>query len=242
MGGSDTVLVVDDEEEILELVADYLGEEDFRVLTAPDGASMLRILSETDVDLIVLDVKLPDQDGFSLVRELRRTHDTPIILLTGKSDAIDRIIGLEIGADDYLGKPFELRELLARIRSVLRRTRVREIPRPERASQEVKVFAGWALDEVHRQLFSPTGQEVELTAAEFELLRELVNNPQRPVGRSQLLQKVQSREWSPEDRSIDVSISRLRRKLEEDPNRPALIKTIRNMGYVLASTVSAKAR
>ena len=241
MSSSAKVLVVDDEEEVLDLVADYLGEEDFEVLTAPNGAVMRQVLAKAEIDLIVLDVKLPDQDGFSLVRELRKSSDTPVILLTGKADTIDRIVGLEIGADDYVAKPFELRELLARIRSVLRRTQTRAtlLPKDDRVP-EVKVFAGWLLDEVHRQLFSPAGLEVELTAAEFALLRELVNNPQRPVGRNQLLLKVQSREWSPEDRSIDVSISRLRRKMEADPNRPMLIKTIRNSGYVLASKVSAK--
>ncbi len=235
------VLVVEDEEAIRELVATYLEQEGFSVLAAPDGISMRRTLAERSVDLIVLDVRLPDEDGFDLVRELRRTRDTPVILLTGKASPVDRIVGLELGADDYLAKPFELRELLARIRSVLRRTigsASQPAPTPGPGGIKVRVFSGWALDPVRRRLFSPNGAEVELTGAEFELLRELVDNAQQPISRNQLLNAAQSRDWEPHDRSIDVSISRLRKKLEIDPGNPTLIKTIRNVGYILASEVT----
>ncbi len=237
------VLVVEDEEAIRELVATYLEQEGFAVLAAPDGTSMRSTLAENSVDLIVLDVRLPDEDGFDLVRELRRTRDTPVILLTGKAAPVDRIVGLELGADDYLAKPFELRELLARIRSVLRRTLgsvAQAAPGSGHGHEEirVRVFSGWALDPVRRRLFSPEGAEVELTGAEFELLRELVENAQQPISRNQLLNAAQSRDWEPHDRSIDVSISRLRKKLESDPGNPTLIKTIRNVGYILASEVT----
>ena len=242
MSATERILVVDDEEEVRDLVAAYLTKEGFRVATAPDGTSMRRVLAEDSVDLIVLDVRLPDESGFNLVRDLRRTHDTPVILLTGKSEPVDRIVGLELGADDYLSKPFELRELLARIRSVLRRSQSKPRPSPDAPADQVKVFAGWALDQVHRQLYSPAGVEVELTGAEFELLRELVNNAQRPISRNQLLNAAQSRDGAPYDRSIDVSISRLRKKLEKDPHHPTLIKTIRNVGYVLTSVVTSKPR
>lgn len=242
MAGGEHVLVVDDEEEIRAMVATYLEGEGIKVRTAADGASMGHALAESDFDLIVLDVRLPDESGFNLVQELRRTRDTPVILLTGKSEPIDRIVGLELGADDYLGKPFELRELLARIRSVLRRSRGTASASPGAPTDQVKVFAGWALDQVHRQLHSPSGEEVKLTGAEFELLRELVNNPQQPISRNQLLHATQSRDWAPYDRSIDVSISRLRKKLEQDPNQPALIKTIRNVGYILATAVTEEPR
>jgi DNA-binding response OmpR family regulator len=233
-----TILVVDDEEEIRDLVASYLEREGYRILTAPDGASMWQDLEAHQVDLIVLDVLLPDADGFGLIRDLRRRRDIPIILLTGKSEAVDRVVGLEIGADDYLCKPFELRELLARVRSVWRRYRSNPPAPVDDRSPEVKVFAGWALDPIQRQLYSPAGVEVELTSGEFDLLRELVNNPKRPMTRDHLLDATQSRDWTPFDRSIDVSIGRLRKKLEIDPAHPTLIKTVRNVGYVLAANVT----
>ncbi len=242
MAGGTTVLVVDDEQEIRDIVTEYLEKEGVRVLGAADGASMWRRLEEHDIDLIVLDVLLPDANGFTLMRDLRRSYDTPVILLTGKSDSIDKIVGLELGADDYLPKPFELRELLARMRSVWRRYQARPHPPADDPPAEVKVFAGWALDQTHRRLYSPKGVEVELTTGEFDLLRELVNHPNRPLSRDQLLDATRSRQWMSYDRSIDVSIGRLRKKLETDPNRPKLIKTIRNVGYVLATNVTDQLR
>ena len=162
--------------------------------------------------------------------------------MTGKSDAVDKVVGLELGADDCLSKPFELRELLARIRSVLRRYRAEGSARAARQEHAVRIFAGWSLDLQFHQLRSPKGIEVELTSTEFNLLRELVRNPHRPLTRDQLLEATQARSWQPYDRSIDVSIGRLRKKIEEDPRHPNLIETVRNAGYVLASGVESKAR
>ena len=242
MSLEESVLVVEDDEDLRNMLATYLGIEGFRVFTAPDGASMRRVLADHGVDLIVLDVLLPDGNGFNLVRELRRTSDTPIILLTGKSEPVDRIVGLELGADDYVCKPFETRELLARIRSVLRRNASRPQAAAAGPADDIAVFAGWAFDPACRQLHAPSGTEVRLTSAEFDLLRALVDNAQRPVSRDHLLKVTQARDWGPNDRSIDISISRLRHKLESDPKRPTLIKTVRNVGYVLTAVVSRESR
>lgn len=238
----ESVLVVEDNDELRTMLASYLTSEGFRVQTAPDGASMKMFLADNAVDLIVLDVLLPDGNGFNLVRDLRRTDNTPIILLTGKSEPVDRIVGLELGADDYVCKPFELRELLARIRSVLRRHASQPAGTSKAMTNDVAVFAGWAFDSARRQLLGPSGDEVPLTSAEFDLLRTLVDNALQPVSRDQLLKVTQSRSWGPNDRSIDISISRLRQKLEADPRHPNLIKTVRNVGYVLTAEVKRAPR
>lgn len=242
MPGGNTILIVDDENEIRKVLSSYLEKEGFRVLTAPDGAAMSRQLEAQQVDLILLDILLPDANGFELVRDLRRSSDIPVILLTGKSESVDKVVGLELGADDYLSKPFELRELLARIRSVWRRYQAAQRSTADHPTAEVKVFAGWALDQPYRRLYSPKGVEVELTSREFELLRELVNHPNQPVSRDHLLGATRSRHWVTYDRSIDMSITRLRKKIEKDPKRPKLIRTIRNVGYVLAADVTNKPR
>ncbi len=220
------------------MLASYLGNEGFEVLAVHDGASMGQALAETEFDLIVLDVLLPDENGFNIVRELRRSRNTPVILLTGKTEPVDRIVGLELGADDYVCKPFELRELLARIRGLLRRQALAGDAKPNGSAGQVANFAGWTFDPGTRALVSPAGAEVHLTSAEFDLLKILVDNAQRPVSRDQLLNATRSRNWSPTDRSIDISISRLRQKMEKDPKRPSLIKTVRNIGYVLTGAVT----
>lgn len=242
MPGGNTILIVDDEKEIRKVVSSYLEEEGFRVLTAPNGAAMWQQLDAQPIDLILLDILLPDANGFALVRDLRRSNDIPVILLTGKSESVDKVVGLELGADDYLSKPFELRELLARIRSVWRRYQAAPSSTANHQAAEMKVFAGWALDQPHRRLYSPKGVEVELTSSEFELLRVLVNHPNEPVSRDHLLDATMSRHWTPYDRSIDMSITRLRKKIEKDPQRPMLIRTVRNIGYVLAASVTDKPR
>ena len=232
---NERILVVDDDQDLLDLICPYLEKAGFQTLSALDASAMRKVLAEEQVDLVVLDLGLPDAEGFALLREFRRSYDLPVVLLTGKSHPVDRVVGLELGADDYIGKPFELRELVARIRSVLRRSKG---PAASKPGPKIKVFDGWRFDEVHRELRSPSRELVELTGAEFELLRELINSAQEPVSRNQLLNAVRARDWMPHDRSIDVSISRLRKKLEQDPAQPALIKTVRNVGYILASTVS----
>lgn len=219
------------------MLSTYLGKEGFDVLSVPDGNRMNEALQTNSIDLIVLDVVLPDDSGFNLVRDLRRRSSVPVILLTGKSDSIDRIVGLELGADDYVCKPFELRELLARIRSVLRRQGTGVSPSGDAVADFVATFDGWTFDEARRQLLAPTGEEVRLTSAEFELLRLLIESAPNPVSRDQLLKATQARNWGPNDRSVDISVSRLRKKLEKNPKNPTLIKSVRNVGYVLTDTV-----
>ena len=231
------ILIVDDDEALRTMLETYLSKEGFEVVAVPDGHAMNEALKANDIDLIVLDVVLPDGSGFNLVRNLRRSSSTPVILLTGKSDSIDRIVGLELGADDYVCKPFELRELLARIRSVLRRHDSATKEPADPITDQVATFDGWTFDEARRQLLSPTGEEVRLTSAEFELLRLLVEAAPNPVSREELLKATQSRNWDPNDRSVDISVSRLRKKLEKNPKHPTLIKSVRNVGYVLTDTV-----
>jgi two-component system OmpR family response regulator len=228
------ILVVDDEPAIGDLIETYLSQEGYRVSTAEGGEAMRRILGAEVVDLVILDLVLPGEDGLSLTRYLREHSDVTIIILTGKGETVDRIIGLEIGADDYLAKPFELRELLARVRSVLRRA----TPKPRRGSVGDRVrFAGWRLDLARRQLFSPEGQEVPLTTGEFELLAVFVNHPNRVLSRDQLLELTRHRKAALFDRSIDVQVGRLRHKIEADPQRPVLIKAVRAIGYIFVPFV-----
>lgn len=233
------ILVVDDDHDIRNLLAEYLQDNGIRASTAANGKEMWRVLDETPVDLIVLDLNLPGEDGLSLCRTLQRMETTPpVIMLTARSEAVDRIVGLEVGADDYLGKPFEPRELLARIRSVLRRS----TSSPSRHSGNDQLqrlyFAGWALDLAAQHLISPQGKVVMLSRGEFRLLKVLTEHPQRVLSRDQLLSITQGREAEPFDRSIDLQISRLRSKLGDDARSPALLKTIRSGGYMLAANVS----
>ncbi|HEV2334423.1 MAG TPA: response regulator [Stellaceae bacterium] len=230
------IVVVDDQQEIRDLVQDYLTGEGFRVSTAHDGAGMRRVLSQSPADLVILDLMLPGEDGLTLARGLRGQSGIGIIILTGRGETVDRIIGLEMGADDYLPKPFHLRELLARVKSVLRRVQSRtgDGAQPTRLHAR---FAGWNLDLSTRELLSPTGQGVRLTTGEYDLLAAFVNHANQVLSRDRLLDLARSREAGPFDRTIDVQVGRLRRKLEEDPQNPSLIKTVRGSGYIFTPVV-----
>ncbi len=230
------LLVVDDDREIRTLVGDYLKKNGYRVSLAGDGREMRAALAKNSVDLIVLDLMLPGEDGLSLCRDLRARSNLPVLMLTAKSDPFDRVLGLEMGADDYLVKPFEPRELLARIRSILRRTQALPAILPSPAIRLYR-FAGWKLDATTHQLTSPQGVVVTLSVAEYRLLLVFLTHPNRVLNRDQLMDMIKGREAEPFDRSIDLRVSRLRQKLQDDARAPQLIKTLRNEGYILAASV-----
>jgi two-component system OmpR family response regulator len=232
------LLVVDDDREIRRLVEQYLGQAGYRVTAVGDGKAMWRALDAHRVDLVVLDLMLPGDDGLTLCRDLRTRSNLPVLMLTARGEDVDRIVGLEMGADDYLAKPFNPRELLARIRSILRRARA--LP-PNLVPEEVGSFgfAGWTLDVATRNATAPDGLVVPLSGAEFRLLRVLLEHPQRVLSRDQLLELASGRETVLFDRSIDVLIGRLRKRLRDDGKEPSLIKTVRGEGYVLAAPVSS---
>ncbi len=229
------ILVVDDQRDICELVQQYLTNEGYRVSIATDGESMRKVMAQDPVDLVILDLMLPGEDGLTLARQLRQQSTVGIVILTGRGETVDRIIGLEMGADDYLAKPFHPRELLARVKSVLRRASIRARAEPGPGGR-VR-FAGWHLDLVSRELMSPDGAEVRLTTGEFDLLAAFVNNPNQVLSRDRLLDLARNREAGPFDRTIDVQVGRLRRKLEPDPARPTLIKTVRGAGYIFTPAI-----
>jgi len=239
MSESEHILVVDDQQEICDLVREYLSDEGFRVSTANDGAGLRDAMARETVDLVILDLVLRGEDGLQLARELRSQSDIGIIMLTGRGETVDRIIGLEMGADDYLSKPFHLRELLARVRSVLRRGATRGGERGPPGRNRIK-FIGWTLDLASRVLSSPAGEEVRLTTGEFELLAAFVNHPNQVLSRDRLLDLSRHREAGPFDRTIDVQVGRLRRKLEDDPKNPGLIKTVRGGGYIFTPSVETE--
>jgi two-component system, OmpR family, response regulator len=232
------VLVVDDDTTTLGLISEYLTGQDIRVSTVTASREMARVIAETIVDLIILDLKLADEDGLKLLRELRATNDVPIIVLTGqRRDEVDRIVGLELGADDYMTKPFSLRELLARIRAVLRRTEM-SWAAPEQDGKGTKYrFSGWELNLRTRRLTSSAGDNVLLTKGEFSLLSAFLRSPQRVLSRNHLLCASRLHNDETFDRCIDVQILRLRRKLEPNPSEPELIRTERGAGYVFAVPV-----
>jgi two-component system, OmpR family, response regulator len=234
MDTSPHILVVDDDREIRDLVAKFLTRHGCRVTTVADGKEMRRALADRRIDLVVLDLMLPGEDGLSLCRRLRAESDPPVIMLTAMREDIDRILGLELGADDYLPKPFNPRELLARIRAVVRRTGA-VTPRGE--VKATLRFAGWRLEPGGRRLVGPDGREADLTGGEFDLLLAFAERPGRVLSRDQLLDLTRGRETAPFDRSVDSQVSRLRRKIEPNPSRPALIKTVRSGGYVFTPVV-----
>ena len=236
MSDNGHILVVDDQQEICDVVQEYLTSEGYRVSTASDGTGMRRVMSQAPVDLVILDLMLPGEDGLMLARSLRSESGIGIIILTGRGETVDRIIGLEMGADDYLPKPFHLRELLARVKSVLRRVQSRTAETPQATRMRAR-FAGWNLDLSSRELLSPTGEEVRLTTGEFDLLAAFVNHANQVLSRDRLLDLARNREAGPFDRTIDVQVGRLRRKLEDDPQNPALIKTVRGSGYIFTPPV-----
>ena len=230
------VLVVDDDPTMRDVIGSYLENENFRVSIASDGKAMTRILGSGSVDLIVLDLKLAGEDGLELMRN--RGMDVPVIMITGhRRDEADRVVGLELGADDYMLKPFSLRELLARIRAVLRRVDSGEHQSREREKRARYRFAGWELEMKARRLKSPAGEVVPLTAGEFNLLTAFLRSPHHVLNREQLLAASRVHDEEVFDRSIDVQILRLRRKLEANPSEPRLIKTERGAGYILATSV-----
>ena len=233
------ILIVDDDREIRTLLAEYLDSHGFRTITAADGPAMWRALDASCVHLTVLDLTLPGEDGLILCRTLRARSNLPVIMLTARGEPLDRILGLEMGADDYMVKPFEPRELVARIRNVLRRTQA--LP-PNLEAPDVKRmrFAGWALDLEARHLFDPQGMVVMLSGAEFRLLKVFLEHPNRVLNRDQLLNLTKGRDADPFDRSIDLQVSRLRQKLGDDAKAPSLLKTVRNEGYVLAAHVTVE--
>ncbi|MBF0163177.1 MAG: response regulator [Magnetococcales bacterium] len=237
MSTPDHVLVVDDDPDIRTLVGRLLEKNGFRVSKVADGKGLRQLLEKSQPDLIVLDLMLPDEDGLVLCRNLRSRSNIPVIILSARGEDMDRIIGLEMGADDYLGKPFHPRELLARVKSVLRRARSLPGDTQEEDANTTYRFGGWVLDVPTRQLYSPKSKKIFLSGGEFSLLRVFLNHPNRVLSRDQLLDFSHGREIEPFDRTIDMQVSRLRRRLGDDPKKPSLIKTVRSSGYVLAVRV-----
>jgi len=231
------ILVVDDDRDIRDLVTRYLRQHEYRVRSAADGVQMRRELADWSFDLVILDLMLPGEDGLSLCRRLRAESSLPVIMLTAMGEETDRIIGLEMGADDYLAKPFNPRELLARIRAVLRRSSDQVAGAQAAKADAVLEFAGWKLDVASRELTSPHGVLMPLSTGEYDLLSALVTHPRRVLSREQLIDMARGREALPFDRSIDVQVSRLRRKIEVDPAKPTLITTVRGGGYMFTPTV-----
>jgi two-component system OmpR family response regulator len=236
MTKQDHILVVDDDAEIRSLLREYLQKHGYRATVVADGKAMQAALAAAKPDLVVLDLMLPGEDGFSLCRALRSRSSVPVIMLTARGEETDRIVGLEMGADDYLAKPFNSRELLARIRSVLRRAR----SLPENLAPETVSafrFGGWTLDAATRNLTAPDGVVVPLSGTEYRLLRIFLSHPNRILTRDQLIELMSSRDAAAFDRAIDVQVSRLRHRLREDAREPEIIKTVRSQGYVLAAHV-----
>jgi len=233
------ILIVDDDAEIRSLLSDYLRKNGYRTTAVAEGKGMLAALDKGRVDLIVLDLMLPGEDGLVLCRNLRARSDIPVIMLTARGEDMDRILGLEMGADDYLPKPFNPRELLARIKSILRRANA--LPGNTETGEAARVhFAGWELDMISRQLVSPKGVVVPLSGSEYRLLRIFLNHPNRVLNRDQLMDLMQGRETDPFERSIDVQVSRLRHRLADDAKEPTIIKTVRGEGYILSAQVEAE--
>jgi DNA-binding response OmpR family regulator len=241
MHKSISILVVDDDQRLCDLLRRYLSREGFRVNTVMSGEQMRRYIKQEMPDLVLLDLMLPDEDGLSLAQELRIHPELGIIILTGKTETVDKIVGLEVGADDYLSKPFQNRELLARIRSVLRRLRVTQNKSSLPESEISKVyFSDWTLDLGAYELTSPAGNKVHLTTNEFRLLSIFVRSSNRVLNRDRILDMLAEREWTPDDRSIDVLVGKLRKKLQQDENQDNFIKTVRGEGYIFTARVVTK--
>lgn len=233
-----TILIVDDDELLRTLIRETLSLDGYRVFEAESGESIDPVLAKHQVDLIILDVSLPGADGFDILRRLRAENQIPVMMLTAKSDVVDRVVGLELGADDYICKPVEMRELIARIRSVLRRQQSAGTVSESESTTGTRIFNDFVLDIGRRQLCVVNGDEIRLTSGEFDLLHVFADRPNRTLNRDELLELTRSRDWNPFDRSIDVLIGRLRKKIEPDPQNPQIIKTVRGIGYIFATEVA----
>jgi DNA-binding response OmpR family regulator len=227
------LLVVDDDAEIRAMISRYFGTHGFKVSSAGDGAALRAAIAAETIDIVLLDLGLPREDGLELTRWLRERWRGAIIIVTGRGDSVDRVVGLELGADDYVAKPFDLRELLARARSVLRRTQ----PAPQSATDDRLAFAGFQLHADARRLIGPDGADVALTTGEFELLQAFLAAPGRVLTRDELIEQMHGRSAGPYDRAIDVQVGRLRRKIERDSASPELIKSVRGAGYLFTARV-----
>jgi two-component system phosphate regulon response regulator OmpR len=234
MSGLSKILVVDDDADLRWMVNKYLSKHDFSVTLAEDGEQMRAELDRDTFDLAILDINLPGEDGLSLARYLRGNYQIGIIMLSAAAEVFDRIVGLEMGADDYVTKPFEPRELLARVKSVLRRLDSNAKADTDSTTKRVK-FGEYSLDLESHQLFDKDNQQVSLTSMEFDLLKAFAENPNKVLNRDQLLNLSHNRDWDPFDRSIDIRITRLRRKIEKQPSSPQIIKTVRGAGYIFVS-------
>lgn len=242
------IAVVDDEPEIRHLLASYLESQGFRVSALHAGRALLELMPADPPQVVLLDLGLPGEDGFSIARQLREHWQCGLLIVTGRGDAVDKVVGLEVGADDYVTKPFDLRELLARVKAVLRRVAPAQQPAAAVLQASAAVapavramlgFAGWRYDRAARQLLDPQGRPVALTAGEFDLLGVFLDHPGRVLSRDFLLEHTRGREAGPFDRTIDVQVGRLRKKLEADPQDPRIIKSVRGAGYVLVPEVGA---
>lgn len=238
MTATPCVLIVDDDPVIRELLASYLLRDGYQVHCAETAEQAEARLLESPVDLVMLDIRLPGKDGLTLTRELRVRSEMGIILITGRDDEIDRIVGLECGADDYVVKPFNPRELVSKAKNLVRRVRHAQALQPQAEARQLKYFGDWALDVDRRRLVAADGSEGLLTQGEFQLLSVLLRNAGHTLSRDQLMDQIRNREWLPNDRSIDVLVGRLRRKLNDDPADPQLIITIHGAGYLFSAVVS----
>lgn len=237
VGMSDTILIVDDEPEIRTLLRTGLEGEGYKVHEASTGAEAEACLASEPISLLTLDLNLGGEDGLKIARDFRAKRNTPIIMISGKGDPVDRIVGLELGADDYIAKPFIMREVLARIRAVLRRYVPAEATVQSSVSEERYQFEGWVLDIARREFADSSGQLCELTTAEFNLLVIFVKRPARVLSRNEIMDLLKGHDWTPLDRSIDGLVARLRRKIEPGNERPRLLKTVRGVGYAFGGTV-----
>ena len=233
------IALLDDEVDITRLLAGYLQAQGYRVTAVHNGSALMALMQADTPALVLLDLGLPGEDGFSIARQLREHWRCGLIIVTGRGDAVDKVVGLEVGADDYVTKPFDLRELLARIKAVLRRLAPAEpLPAGAPAASARLAFAGWELDPAARRLLSPARLDVTLTGGEFDLLCTLAQHAGRVLSRDFLLEQTRGREAGPFDRTIDVQVGRLRKKIEADPDNPQIIKSVRGAGYVLVAAVT----
>ncbi len=233
------IAVLDDEVDITQLLAGYLTSQGFRATQLHSGAALMALMASDPPALVLLDLGLPGEDGFAIARQLREHHRCGLVIVSGRGESIDKVVGLEVGADDYVTKPFDLRELLARIKAVLRRSVPAGPTAPAPARRDTLRFADWSLDTAARRLLDAQGREVALTTGEFDLLWAFAKNPGRVLSRDQLLASTRGREAGPFDRTIDVQVGRLRKKIEADPEDPQIIKSVRGAGYLFVPAVDA---